>query len=78
MRTATPKYAFCKVPKDGCPEYTSGGYGVHVIPGFGQWVLLNIGSSPHADGRLPVGDCAMVPAADVVAFLDASLERASA
>lgn len=34
-------YFFWKAPASGLPEYTSGGFGVTIIPGFGQWVLLH-------------------------------------
>lgn len=34
------RYSFFKAPANGLPEFTSGGYGVTIIPGFGDWVLI--------------------------------------
>ena len=39
--TGKVTYAFWKMPANSLPEFTSGGNGVSVIPGFGQWVLLH-------------------------------------
>jgi hypothetical protein len=44
------KYYFWKAPADGLPEFTSGGHGVCVIPGLGNFVLLDVdfrGSVPE-------------------------------
>ena len=37
----TTTYYFWKAPYDGAPEFTSGGNGISIIPGMGQWVLLH-------------------------------------
>lgn len=56
-------YYFWKAPVNGAPEFTSGGHGVTVLPGMGNWVLLN----PVRTEPLPEG---AVPVADVVRFLE--------
>lgn len=57
------EYRFWKAPMNGMPEYTSGGNGVSVNPGFGQWVLLH----PRPDGKWPEGS---VPVDEVIKFLE--------
>jgi hypothetical protein len=45
-------YFFIKFPHDGIPE--ASGYGVTVIPGFGQWMLTSGEDIP--EGAIPVSD----------------------
>jgi hypothetical protein len=64
-------YKFWKAPTNGLPEYTSGGYSVSVIPGFGQWVLLG----PFRDKRIAEEQIDTIPVEDVVAFLESRGNR---
>lgn len=57
-------YYFWKAPINGMPEFSSGGHGVTVIPGLGQWVLLH-----PVRGTPPEG---AIHADKVIAFLEAA------
>ena len=60
MTTSTPTgYFFHKFPTTSLPE--ASGYGIQVIPGFGQWALI------HPTASSPPG---AIPVEDVVAFLE--------
>lgn len=63
-------YRFWKPPVNGVPEATSGGYGITICPGLGQWVLLHpVRETPgFSRGDSPKNT---VPVEDVVAFLEA-------
>ena len=60
----SPQYALWHAPVDGLPEFKSGGYGVTVLPGFGQWVLLHC----HIRRDLPPD---AIPLEELVAWLEA-------
>lgn len=57
------RYYFWKDPTNGMPEFTSGGHGVSIIPGLGEWVLLH-----KCSQTIPKS---AIPASAVVDFLDA-------
>lgn len=58
-----PSYFLWKAPVDGPPEFTSGGFGVTVLPGFGQWVIIH--------GHVRAAPSGAIPVADVVSLLEA-------
>jgi len=49
-------YFLWKAPINGLPEFTSGGFGISILPGFGQWVLLHPSRKPIPKDAIAVED----------------------
>ena len=52
----TTGYVFWKNINNRLPESESGGHGVSIVPGFGEWVLLHPSHKPMPRDATPVED----------------------